>query len=51
MEVIVQHGRQQVVRGGNRVEIAGEMQVDLIHGDHLGVAAAGRTAFDSEYWA
>ena len=34
--------------GGNGVEIAGKMQVDVFHGHHLGIAAAGRAAFDTE---
>ena len=34
--------------GGNGVEIAGKVQVDVFHGHHLGIAAAGRAAFDTE---
>ena len=30
------------------MEIAGEMQVDVLHRHDLGIAAAGRTALDAE---
>ncbi len=49
MEVIVEHRGEQIVRRGDRVEIAGEVQVDLVHRDHLRVAAAGRAALDAEH--
>ena len=31
------------------MEVAGKMQVDVLHGHDLGVAAAGRAALDPEY--
>ena len=33
------------------MKIAGEVQVDVFHGDDLGVAAARRAAFDAEHGA
>ena len=42
---------EQVVGRGDGVEIAGEMEVDVLHGDNLGIAAAGSTALDAEYRA
>ena len=51
MNVIVQHGRQQVAGGGNGVEIAGEVQVDVLHGGHLSLSAAGGAALQAEYRA
>jgi hypothetical protein len=51
MQVVVQHGREQVVRRGDGVKITGEVQVDLVHGDHLRVSTAGRAAFDPEHRA
>ena len=47
----VQRGRQQVVRRRHRVEIAVEMEVDLLHRDHLRVPAAVSAALDAEHRA
>ena len=40
--------RQQIVRRGDGVNIAGQMEIELLHGNDLAVAAAGRAAFDAE---
>ena len=48
IDVVVDQRRQQVVRGADRVEVAGEMQVDVLHRHHLGVTAAGSAAFHAE---
>ena len=48
VDVVVQHGGQQVVGQLDGVEIAGEMEVDVLHGDDLGIAAAGRPALHAE---
>ena len=48
VQVVVDHRRQQVVRRGDGVEVAGEVQVEQLHRDHLAVAAAGRAALDAE---
>jgi len=47
-DVIVDHGRDEVVGCGERVEITGEMQVDPVSWNHLGVTAAGGAALDTE---
>ena len=47
----VQRGREQVVRRRHGVEIAVEMEVDVLHGQDLGVAAAGAAALDAEHRA
>ncbi len=44
----IDHGRQQVVRRFDGVDVAGEMQVDLLHRHDLGHAASGPTALDAE---
>ena len=49
VDVVVQHGGEQVVGCADGVEIAGEVQVDVFHGDDLRVAAARRAAFDAEH--
>ncbi len=39
---------QQIVRGGDGVDVSRQMEVELLHRDNLAVAAAGRAAFDTE---
>ena len=48
IDVVVDHRRQQVVGGADRVEIAGEMEVDVLHRHDLGIAAAGGAALHAE---
>jgi len=48
VDVIVEHRGQQVVRGRDRVEVAGEMQVDVGHRHDLGLTTAGRSTLLSE---
>ena len=49
VQMIVEHGGEQVVRGGDGVEVAGEVEVDASpSGIDLAVAAAGRAALDAE---
>ena len=45
----VDHRREQVVGGADRVDVAGEVQVQVLHRDDLGQAAAGRAALDAEH--
>ena len=48
MDVVVEERRQEVVGEGDGVEVAGEMEVDVLHGDDLGVAAAGGAPLHAE---
>ena len=48
VDVVVEHGGQEVVGQLDGVEIAGEVEVDVLHGDDLGIAAAGRPALHAE---
>ncbi len=48
VDVVVDHRRQQVVRRGDRVEIAGEVEVHVLHRHDLRLAAAGRAALHAE---
>jgi len=48
IDVIVDEGREQIVGGGDSVEIAGEMEVYILHRNDLGVTAAGGAAFHAE---
>ena len=44
LNMVVEHGCQQVVGGTDSVEVSGKVQVDVLHGDDLGPAAASGTA-------
>ena len=48
IEVVVDHRGQQIVRRGDGVEVAGEVEVDVLHRHDLRVAAAGRAALHAE---
>ncbi|MNQ69186.1 hypothetical protein D3C85_837680 [compost metagenome] len=47
----IQRGSGQVVGGGEGVEIAGQVQVHLLHRHHLGVTATGGAPLDPEHRA
>ncbi|MPN00432.1 hypothetical protein SDC9_147627 [bioreactor metagenome] len=49
MNVIVQHGGQQIVCRAHGMEIPGEVKVNFLHGHHLGIAAAGGSALHAEH--
>ena len=49
VDVIVDQRGEQVVRDADRVEVAGEMQVDVLHRHDLRVAAAGGAALHPEH--
>ena len=51
LNVVVQHRREQVVRRADGVEVAGEVEVDVLHRHHLRIAAAGGAALDAEHGA
>ena len=51
VDVVVQQGGYHVVCGGDGVEVAGEVEVDLLHRQHLCVAAACCTALHAEAWS
>ena len=48
MEMRVDQRREQVVRRRDRVQVAREVEVQVLHRDDLRVAAAGRAALDAE---
>ena len=48
MEVIVEERGRKVVRGANGVHVAGEVQVELFHRNHLAVAAARGAALNAK---
>ena len=48
VDVVVEQRRQQVVGQLDGVEVAGEVEVDVLHGHDLGIAAAGGAALHAE---
>ena len=48
MEVVVEHRGEQVVGRRDGVEVAGEMEVERLHRDHLAVAASRCSTLDPE---
>ena len=48
LNMVVEHGGQQVVGGTNSMEVTSKVQVDVLHGDDLRPATAGGTALDAE---
>ena len=48
MKMIVDRCRKQVVGRGDRMEIPGKMQIQVLHGNDLGISAAGCSALYTE---
>ena len=48
LDVVIKHGGQQVVGSTDSVEVAGKVQVDILHGDDLSPTAAGSTALNAK---
>ena len=51
LDVVVEHGCAKVVGSTDGVEVAGEVKVDVLHGDDLGHAAACGTTLDAKHGA
>jgi hypothetical protein len=49
LDVVIKHGCQQVVGGTDGMEVAGKVQVDVLHGDDLGPTATGGTALHAKH--
>ena len=49
MNVVVDQSGHQVVRNADCMEITGEVQVDVLHGDDLSVTAAGSASFYTKH--
>ena len=49
VQVRIEHRRQQVMRARDRMEVAGEMEVDVLHRHHLRVPPARRAALNAEH--
>ena len=46
--VVVDESRDGVIGGGDGVEVSGEVEIDLIHRQHLRVATTGGTALNAK---
>ena len=51
LNMVVEHGCQQIVGGTDGMEVTGKVQVDVLHGDDLGPTAAGGTALHAKHGA
>ena len=51
LNMVVEHGCQQVVSGTDGMEVTGKVQVDILHGDNLGPTATGGTALHAKHGA
>ena len=51
LDMVIQHRSQQVVGRTNSVKIARKVEVNVLHGDDLGITAAGGAALDAEHGA
>ena len=49
IDMVVDHGCQQVVGCSYGMEVTGEMKVDILHGNYLRVSAACCSALNAEY--
>ena len=47
----VKHCRQKIVRSADGVEVAREVQINIFHGNDLGISAARSSALDAEHGA
>ena len=48
LNMVVEHGGQQVIGGADSMEVTGKVQVDILHGDDLSPAAAGSAALNAK---
>ncbi len=46
----VNSGCQQIISGGDGVDIAGHVQVHVFHRNDLGITSASRATFDAKGW-
>ncbi len=47
-DVVLQNRGEQVVGGSDGMDVAGEVKVDVLHGDDLGVASTCRASLDAK---
>ncbi len=51
INMVVHQCREGVVGGGDGMEVAREVEVDVLHRQHLAPASAGSSALDAKHWA
>ena len=47
LDMVVHHGSQKIVSCCNGMKVTGEMEVNIFHRNHLGIAAAGSAALNT----
>ncbi len=50
-QMIVHECREQIMTGSHRMGVSGQVKVDFLHRNDLGMPATGTTALHSEYRA
>ena len=48
LNVVIQHSRKQIIGSADGVKVAREVEVDVLHRNNLGIAAAGSAALYTE---
>ncbi|MPM12604.1 hypothetical protein SDC9_58958 [bioreactor metagenome] len=49
LDMVIKHCGKQVVGRAHGMKVAGKVEVNVLHGHHLGIAAAGGSALDAEH--
>ena len=49
INMIIHHGGQKIIGCADGMKIPGEMEIDILHGSDLGIAAAGGAALHAEH--
>ena len=49
INMVIHHGSQEIIGRADGVEIPGEMKVDVLHGDDLGISAPGGAPLQAEH--
>ena len=48
LDMVVDHGAEQVVGGGDCVNVTGEVEVNVLHRNNLCISSSGSSAFDAK---
>ena len=49
MNMVIHKGGEQVVGNTDRMQIPGEMKIDIFHGNHLRIATTSSPSFHTKY--
>ena len=48
VQMVVDHRRQQIVGRADGMNVAGQVQIELLHRHHLTIATTGSSSFDAK---